>query len=181
MNLSYEIKSRVPMPDMARFYGLQPDRAGFICCPFHGEKTPSMKLYEEARGFYCFGCHASGDVIDFVMRLFGLDFRGAVSKINTDFNLCLPIDRPVTLRERRAADGHYRARVAEKRRREALEADYDKKLSYWIHLDKNRRDYAPTSMTDEFNPLYVEAVKNIDRAAYALDQAEMRLYENDHK
>lgn len=40
------------------------------CCPFHQEKTPSMVVYDDhAKGFCCFGCQASGSVIDFVMRL----------------------------------------------------------------------------------------------------------------
>lgn len=55
--------------------------AGFICCPFHKEKTPSMKIYEGKR-YFCFGgCGTGGDTIDFVMKLFNIDFIKAVKKI----------------------------------------------------------------------------------------------------
>ncbi|MGE5550783.1 MAG: DNA primase [Bacteroidota bacterium] len=43
-------------------------------CPFHQEKTPSFSVNPEGQFFYCFGCKASGDVFEFVMRLEGLDF-----------------------------------------------------------------------------------------------------------
>lgn len=43
-------------------------------CPFHAEKTPSFHVIPEKGLYYCFGCKASGDVIDFVQRMEGLDF-----------------------------------------------------------------------------------------------------------
>ena len=47
------------MQEVAERYGYQPDTKGFISCPFHtGDKTPSLKLYPEDKGWYCFGCHA---------------------------------------------------------------------------------------------------------------------------
>ena len=39
-----------------------------LCCPFHDDRHPSMKV---DRRFHCFGCQADGDVIDFTARLFG--------------------------------------------------------------------------------------------------------------
>jgi DNA primase len=43
-------------------------------CPFHSEKTPSLTVNEDKGLFYCFGCSASGDVIDFIMQLDGVGF-----------------------------------------------------------------------------------------------------------
>lgn len=86
-------KERYPSSDLARRvrhlvsaraaaerYGFTPNWAGYICCPFHGERTASLKLYEDG-GWYCFGCHAGGSSIDFVMRLFNLEFRQAVVRL----------------------------------------------------------------------------------------------------
>ena len=86
------VKDSVTLSDAAKAYGLSPNRAGFILCPFHQEKTPSMKLY--LTSFYCFGCGAHGSVVDFASKLFGLSPLEAVKKLNSDFQLNLPIDRP---------------------------------------------------------------------------------------
>lgn len=55
------------MRETAEIYGFTPDRHNYICYPFHGEKTASLRLYEDY--FHCFGCGAHGDIINFVQRL----------------------------------------------------------------------------------------------------------------
>lgn len=47
-------------------------------CPFHNEKTPSFNIYTESNSFYCFGCGAGGNVINFIMRIENLDYIDAV-------------------------------------------------------------------------------------------------------
>ena len=106
-----EVRERVSTLDVAQFYGFHPNRAGFIPCPFHHERTASLKLYPGAKGFFCFGCHTGGSVIDFVAQLYGLDALGAVRRLNDDFHLGLPIDRQQTPQERTED-----ARAAAKRR-----------------------------------------------------------------
>ena len=64
------VKATVPMKQAAESYGLRLNRGGMACCPFHDDRHPSLKLNEDY--FYCFGCGATGDVIDFTSRLFGL-------------------------------------------------------------------------------------------------------------
>ncbi|MBD3245287.1 MAG: hypothetical protein GF335_04850 [Candidatus Moranbacteria bacterium] len=51
-------------------------------CPFHNEKTASFYLYPQTNSFYCFGCKKSGDVIDLVRQLTGLDFKQAINYLN---------------------------------------------------------------------------------------------------
>jgi DNA primase len=51
-------------------------------CPFHDDQNPSLVVYPETRSFYCFGCGASGDVIDFVRRIGGLGFRAALERLS---------------------------------------------------------------------------------------------------
>ncbi len=46
-------------------------------CPFHKDRNPSFTIYQDRR-YYCFGCHAKGDVIDFVRNYYNLDFPGAL-------------------------------------------------------------------------------------------------------
>ena len=79
------------MPEVARFYGLQINRSGMALCPFHEEKTPSLKIYED--NFHCFGCGESGDCTGFVAKLFGISQKEAAKKISYDFGLRLFDDR----------------------------------------------------------------------------------------
>ena len=50
-------------------------------CPFHNEKTPSFMVSQEKQIFTCFGCGATGDVIEFVKRSENLSFPEAVEKL----------------------------------------------------------------------------------------------------
>lgn len=50
-------------------------------CPFHSERTPSFTVSESRQLYHCYGCKAGGDVITFVMELFGLDFQEAVQDL----------------------------------------------------------------------------------------------------
>ena len=67
MTLFELVKQNICVPDAAEHYELQVNRNGMCLCPFHEDRHPSMKLNE--RYFYCFGCGATGDVIDLVARL----------------------------------------------------------------------------------------------------------------
>lgn len=70
-----EIKQSVKMSEILSRYELKPNRAGFICCPFHKEKSASCKIYDDS--FYCFGCGIGGDVFDFVMQYESVPFSTA--------------------------------------------------------------------------------------------------------
>ena len=74
-NVFEAVKQSVSTRDAAAFYGIEVKRNGMACCPFHDDKNPSMKLNEEY--FYCFGCGATGDVIDFAAKLFDLSPKEA--------------------------------------------------------------------------------------------------------
>ena len=179
MNYANEIKSRVSMPEMMEQYGFRLDKSGFCKCPFHSERSASFKAYPGQRGYYCFGCGAHGSVIDFVMLYFGLSFKDSLAKINEDFSIGLPIGERISLRQRRELERQQRERQEERNReqmeRERMEGEYWSAFDLWQKYDTNKREYAPKSLSEDFHPLYVEAAKNIDCAAYLLDTAEMRL------
>ena len=50
-------------------------------CPFHDDEKPSFVVTPDKNFFHCMGCDAAGSVIDFVMKLDGLDFKAAVDKL----------------------------------------------------------------------------------------------------
>ena len=85
MTLFELVKQNICVPDAAEHYGLQVNRNGMCSCPFHEDQHPSMKLNE--RYFYCFGCGATGDVIDFTARLYKLSPKEAAEKLAQDFGI----------------------------------------------------------------------------------------------
>ena len=85
MNLFETIKAAVPVRQAAEHYGLKVNRNDMACCSFHNDRHPSLKLNEDY--FFCFGCGATGDVIDFVARLFDLSSYEAAQKLAVDFGL----------------------------------------------------------------------------------------------
>ena len=70
MRIFESVKSAVTPRMAAERYGLQANRSGMTHCPFHNDRTPSMKLNEDY--FYCFGCTSHGEVIDLTGKLFDL-------------------------------------------------------------------------------------------------------------
>jgi len=76
-----QIKDRLNIADViGEVVALKPAGRGQLkgLCPFHGEKTPSFHVHADRGFFYCFGCHAKGDVFDFVMRTQSLSFPDAM-------------------------------------------------------------------------------------------------------
>lgn len=127
------IKAAVTVRDAAIRYGITVGRDGMALCPFHGEKTPSMKIYPGDRGFYCFGCGAGGDVIKFTAMLFDLSSKEAAEKLDEDFGLGLagkPFNAAAALL--REAEERLR-REDEARRKELVRILCAKRFCLWIH------------------------------------------------
>ena len=57
------------------------DHNFFACCPFHDEQTPSFTVSADKQMFYCFGCSASGDALEFFMRIKDIGFVEAASRL----------------------------------------------------------------------------------------------------
>ena len=85
MRLFETIKETVIVEQVAEYYGMKIGRNNMICCPFHNDHHPSMKL--NTTYYYCFGCGATGDMIQFVANLFGLSNYEAAKKIAVDFGI----------------------------------------------------------------------------------------------
>lgn len=77
------IKDRIDFLDLVRRYVnlRQAGERWMGVCPFHQESKPSLSVHPERGLFYCFGCQASGDVIDFYSRINGLDFMESVQEL----------------------------------------------------------------------------------------------------
>ena len=175
------IKDRVSTPDLFEFYGFYRDRGGFIKCPFHEEKTGSMKVYDGDGGYHCFGgCGAHGDIISFVQNYFRVSFKDAISKINDDFRLGFPIDSSLDREFRRKvqkeAEERQKARERLKFHHQSLQNAYENALHEWVRLDRQRQEYAPKTKEEPPHALFLEALRSLELAAYRLDCAENELY-----
>ena len=166
-DLGSQIKERLTAREVVEFYGFHPNRSGYIRCPFHNEKTASLKIYDGGKdGWHCFGCGAGGSVIDFVMKLFDIDFRQACVRLNMDFSMGLIGERPS--HAERSALLEARRREAEKK--EVFEQEYREKAAehrYWWEVLKY---FAPGPGERVLHPLYAEALLRQPVLEYWLDE-----------
>ena len=155
INLFAQIKTAVSVKEAAERYGLKVNRGGMVCCPFHADRTPSMKLNEDY--FYCFGCGASGDVIDFVARLFHLPPAEAAKKLEEDFGIAK--QKPSVLAKLKRG----KTQVEAERHSFRVLWDYFGILQDW------KEHCAPQLPEDPIDPRYVEACHMLDRIGNMLD------------
>ena len=87
MNVFTEIKERISMVEICSMLGLTPNRAGFIPCPHHFERTPSCKIYPTS--FYCYSCSRGGDAIQLVADYRGVSQLEALREVDSFFSLGL--------------------------------------------------------------------------------------------
>ena len=152
MNQFESVKAAVPLRQAAENYGLELRRNGMTCCPFHEVAHPSLKLNEDY--FFCFGCGASGDVIDFTAKLFGVSLKDAVTKLAADFGVSEDA-RQVSVRQNPF-------RLDELRCRRAL-TDYLHLLKKW------KTQYAPNTPGDSLDDRFVESCQQYDHIAGLLE------------
>lgn len=117
-NVIDEVRNSVDIGDVIGRY-VQLHQAGKNLtglCPFHEERTPSFSVNEEKQFFYCFGCHRSGNVFQFLMELKNIDFIEAVKEVAADTNIKIPdqyvtvqATRPVNNEQRQLTDLHEQA------------------------------------------------------------------------
>ena len=155
MDLFTQIKMVVSVKEAAEYYGLEVNRGSMICCPFHADRTPNMKLNEDY--FYCFGCGACGDVIDLAARLFGPSGYDAAKKLAADFGITEQKPSILARLQRGASQAE-----TERHCFRAL-GDYLRILQDW------KTNCAPQSPEDAIDPRYAEACHMLERIENMLD------------
>lgn len=131
-----------------------------VSCPFHDDHTPSMKLNKDY--FYCFGCGAKGDVIDFVARLFDMTSLQAAQKLAYDFGI--DPDKPPAA----AVLSKPKYPLARAFRQEELHCQ--RVLCDYLHLLESWKvQYAPKAPEDNLDDRFVEACQMLDYVEYLAD------------
>lgn len=74
-------------------------------CPFHSEKSPSFSVSPDKGLYYCFGCHASGDVFKFVQEVNGIDFAAAVRLLAKQLGIEVEPESPEQAKRRKLETG----------------------------------------------------------------------------
>ena len=153
MNLFDTVKAAVTPRMAAERYGLPIQQGSMVCCPFHADRTPSMKLNEDY--FYCFGCGTSGDVIDLVAKLFNLSSYDAAKKLAYDFGI--DPDKPPAA----AALRKPKYPLAKAFQREELHCQ--RVLCDYLHLlERWKVQYAPKTPEDTIDDRFVEVCQMLD-------------------
>lgn len=172
------------MPQVAGHYGYEPNRSGFLRCPFHsGDHTASLKIYPGQQGWYCFGCGKGGGPIEFVRELFNLSRNDAIAKLNTDFDLRLTIHRGKLSRaemdrlHREAAQ----KRVEIEREREEQEKEELREIRLIWEYQHCWEMYQHPNLFNQVRELYIVAVKKLPFLEYQLDTiADNRSFVSSH-
>lgn len=153
MNLFESVKAAATVRQAAEHYGLKIGQGNMVCCPFHADRTPSMKLNEDY--FYCFGCGAHGDVIDLVAKLFNLSSYDAAKKLAYDFGI--DPDKPPAA----AALRKSKYPLAKAFQNETLHCQ--RILCDYLHLfERWKMQYAPKTPEDTLDDRFVEACQMLD-------------------
>lgn len=157
MTIYQQIRAAVPIGQAARRYGLAVSQGGMALCPFHHDTHPSLKLNEDY--FFCFGCGATGDVIDFTARVFGISRRDAAQKLTMDFGLNpLPPTQQQNIPRPAAESSQAMERLCI-----CVLSDYLRLLRIW------RLRYEPKTQGDDFHDRFVEACRMTDYVDHLLD------------
>jgi hypothetical protein len=154
------VKQSITVREAAQMYGIEVNRSGMACCPFHDDKNPSMKLNEEY--FYCFGCGATGDVIDFTARLYNLSPKEAAEKLAQDFGLAYDSQAPPRRR-------YIRQKTEAQKFKEDRDHAFRVLADYFHLLRKWETDYTPKTPEENPHPRFMEAIQKKDYVGYLLD------------
>ena len=159
-NVFETVKQSVTIREAAERYGIEVRRNSMACCPFHDDKNPSMKLNEEY--FYCFGCGATGDVIDLTARIYNLSPKEAAEKLAQDFGLIYDSQAP----PRR---NYVRQKTEAQKFQESRDHAFRVLADYFHLLRKWETGYTPKTPVEPMHPRFLEAVQQKDYIGYLLD------------
>ena len=160
MTIYETIKAAVPVRQAAEHYGLRVNRNGMACCPFHNDRHPSLKLNEDY--FFCFGCGAKGDVIDFVARLFELSNYEAAQRLAEDFG--------ISIEPGQAAAAPLKSKRPYIRQFREDEMLCFRVLTDYLHLLEDWKvRYAPGTPEYKLDDRFVEACQMLDHMEYLAD------------
>jgi|GEM_PF-972657 len=155
------VKQRITMQDLVSHYGYSMNRGGFLRCPLHEDRTPSLKIYPDH--FHCFSCGKSGDVVELFRMETGLTPLSAARQLTADFGLSpdggFSFDRKLLeqIRKQKEEQEEKKQADADIRRSYRILTDYLFLLKAWRETRK------PKSPDEPMDPLFAESLRKTDK------------------
>lgn len=152
-----EIKAQYSMRDILSMYGITPNRAGFIHCPFHqGDRTASCKIYP--KDFHCHACGANGDIFTFVQKMENCSFKDAFKRLGGSYSHKSDHERELfRYRLEKAKETRLRRLCRLKREKRKL-------------LKEIEFEFYMKNTMEVFSDLWCKAVNDFERDMYRLEE-----------
>lgn len=177
-NAKNEIKSRLDIVELIS-ETVQLSRKGnnyWGLCPFHQEKTPSFSVSRDKQMFYYFGCHAGGDIFDFMIKRDDLEFKESLeilaAKAGVEINSTHKTTR-ARIAARKAMQEHQKIRKQEDGIEALIDAEYKRLLiirDWFETIIKTVEGYGEDCLLAFERPCVQQAYENKDRLNYWLDE-----------
>ena len=175
MKLFETVKNNVTAIDVVSMAGFKPNRSKMICCPFHNDKHPSMKVDQR---YFCFGCGAKGDAIDFVANYYGISLKEAAEKIASEFSLSYDNSRDSDCVQKEVVSKKNEYQMWAEKKRELI-AQLSRIRE---QLRKMKIEYAPKDREDSnWSPLFVLAETEFTYVDYIYDYCMFEATEDELK
>lgn len=172
------IRESISAIEAGRALGLEIDRHGRCACPVHNGTDRNCRLFDGSRGFYCFVCHASGDVFRLVQTVNGCTFPESVRWLDDTFGLHL-LDRKPDRQTEQRARWQKTVREWEREQREATRAEnMELALAAWENvrdLENVIADTRPADPNKPPDPRFAEAVLSLPLAREIAVETQMEL------
>lgn len=163
----FDAVRHISAADAAQHAGLSVVRRGtrfWTRCPFHGERTPSLCLYDEPeRGWVCYGCHKGGDTVALYAGLYSLGMADAARKLAADFSITVPRQGRTQTHTTNRPTAHELRRALEKLR----SRDYDRMCRAVRKANLILEQFRDDSAWDD--PRFTSALRVREKAEIELD------------
>ena len=163
MGVFDEVKERVTAREVMERAGIVFNRNNMCRCPFHQDKTASMKVKPTDKKYFCFGCGEKGDAIDFVAKYYNRSPREAAMQIADEFGIIY--DSSV-----RSPPKPVRREKSPMQILEETKTKTYRVLSDYLHLLKEWKvSHAPKTPEEEWKAEFIEACQQTEKINYYLD------------
>ena len=171
MTLFESVHDGVTAREAAEYCGIKINRNNMACCPFHDDRTPSMKIDNH---YYCFGCGEHGDSIDFYSKYNNCSKKDAAIQLADIFHIIYEEhDHHNPYRIKPAISRIQRIKNAKQQRKESVNTFWKDISDYYHTLQKQMEQHAPIQISPDnikWDDLYVEAANQLPYLDYLMDE-----------